>query len=341
MGVKITELVPCREIDFSLLSGKAVAIDASLFLYQFLTTIRQPDGTPLKDSKGRVTSHLIGLFSRTTKLMQFGILPLYVFDGTPPLLKQHEQAHRHELKEHAAAQYEQAVAREDVEEMRKFAGRTSRLTKEMIAESKDLLSALGIPVVEAPSEAEAQAAYIVNKKHAFAVATQDADALMFGAAKIVRNLSLSGKKKMAGKLGFQSFKPELVELSSTLSALGITQDQLVALCMIVGTDYNTGGIKGIGQKGALKLVKEHGNDFDVLFSVAGWDSSFPNLPWKKVFDTVKNIPITDNYVLKWSEPTESRIKELLVTEHNFSEERVNSSLKNLKGKQQKGLSDFF
>ena len=344
MGVKITDLVQCREISFSELSTKVIAVDASLFLYQFLTTIRQANGAPLMDSEGRVTSHLVGLFSRTTRLMQYGIKLAYVFDGVPPKLKFAEQERRRELKHEAAMKYKEAVAKEDLDEMKKYAGRTSRLSKDMVDESKQLLRSLGIPVIQAPSEAEAQASHMVKKGDAFALATQDADALMFGATRIVRNLSLVGRKKQANRLSYEMVKPEIIELSEILKELNIDQDQLIAVCMLVGTDYNSGGIKGIGQKNAVKMVREHAKNFDTLFSETCWNESFPKTPWKLIFDTIKQIPVTDDYKLEWSPVDEKALHKLLVDEHNFSEERVDSTIEKLKvmknAKQQRGLSDF-
>jgi flap endonuclease-1 len=344
MGVKISELIPARQIEFRDLAGKVIAVDASLFLYQFITTIRQADGHPLMDSKGRVTSHLVGLFSRTTRLMSYGIKLCYVFDGKPPELKTREQERRRELKRGARVRYEEAVKEEDLEAMKKYASRTSRLSKDMIDEAKQLVQALGLPVIQAPSEAEAQAAHIVKNGDAFAVATQDADALMFGSPKIVRNLSMVGRRKKVNKLSYSAVKPEVIDLSETLNAMGIDNDQLIALSMLVGTDYNLGGIRGIGQKGALKLVKEHGKDWEALFRAVEWDRHYPELPWEKVFYTVKKIPVGD-YRLEWGTLDEETLNRLLVEEHDFSEERVSSSISRLvkekHAKSQKGLGDFF
>jgi flap endonuclease-1 len=344
MGLKITELIQARQIDFKYLAGKVIAIDASLFLYQFLTTIRQADGHPLMDSKGNVTSHLVGLFSRTTRLMNYGMRLCYVFDGKPPDLKRKEQDRRRGLKEEARAKFEQAVKKEDIESMRKYAGRTSRLTSEMIEEAKQLVAALGLPVIQAPSEAEAQAAHMVKKGDAFAVATQDADALMFGSPKIVRNLSMVGRRKKVNKLSYQAVKPELIDLSETLNELGIDNDQLIALSILVGTDYNLGGIKGIGQKGALKLVKEHKKDWKSLFNAVEWDKHYPKLSWETVFYTVKKIPVDEGYGLEWGTVDEQRLNELLVTQHDFSGERVSKSIAKLvkekQSKSQTGLGDF-
>lgn len=343
MGVKIFDLINSEEIDLSSLCGKAVAVDSSLFLYQFLSTIRQRDGTPLMDSKGRVTSHLTGLFSRSVSLMEKGIKLAYVFDGEPPQLKKTEKERRKELKAEAEKKYKIAAEQGNVEEMKKYASRTSRLTGEMVREAKELVAALGLPVVQAPSEGEAQAAFMVKNGDAYAVASQDADAFLFGATRVVRNLAITGKRKMPNKLSYETVKPELAELGKVLNSMGIDHEQLIALSMLVGTDYNIGGIKGIGPKKALALVKKHGKDFDSMFEEAKWGETFEFL-WTEVFYLIKNIPTTKEYRLEWKDANEEEVIRILVKEHDFSEERVKSSLSRLQKKtdvrKQKGLSDW-
>ncbi len=342
MGVKITELLPKKEAEIEDLHGKTIAIDASLFLYQFLTSIRQRDGSLLTDSNGNVTSHLVGLFSRTAKLIQWGIKPVYVFDGKPPELKSAERERRSTLKKEAQAKYEIAVEKEDIDEMKKYASRTTRLTKEMVAEAKELLEAMGIPIVQAPSEGEAQASYMVKKGDAYAIASQDSDSLMFGAPRLLRNLSAYGKRKVANKLSFETVSLELIELKEVLHELDITQDQFVALCMLVGTDYNYGGIKGIGPKNALKIVKKHKKLSDI-FEEAKWGEHF-EFSWKEVYDTIKDMKTTDEYDLKSSSPDEAKVNEILVERHQFSDERVEKTLEtirsNVKKRAQMKLGEF-
>ena len=341
MGVNISDLLVKKELDVSSLKDKVIAVDAHLFLYQFLTTIRQRDGSYLMDSKGNITSHLSGLFSRNSKLMQQGLRLMYVFDGKAPELKRKEIQKRRELKEEAQEKYEKAVDSENIEEMKKYASRTTRLTKEMIEEAKNLIKAMGLPVIEAPSEGEAQAAYLVREEKAYAVASQDADSLLFGSPKLIRNLSLAGKRKRTNKLAFETIKPELISLSETLNHLSLDQEQLIALGMLVGTDFNQGGIKGIGPKKALDLLKKH-NDLDGLFKEVKWDEHF-NYSWNEVFYLFKKMPVTKDYKLDWNEVNKEKVYEILVEEHEFSEDRVNSTLEKLeKEKQtQKGLGEFF
>ncbi len=341
MGVNITELLVRKELDIKELHGKVLAVDAHLFLYQFLTSIRQRDGSYLMDSKGNITSHLSGLFFRNAKLMQEGIKLAYVFDGKPPALKEKEIQRRRALKQEAELRYEEAKKAEDLEQMRKYASRTTKLTKEMIAEAKKLLVAMGIPVIEAPSEGEAQASYMVKQEKAFAVASQDADSLLFGSPRLVRNLSLAGKRKKSSVLAYEEIRPELVHLSETLNALGLAHDQLIALGMLVGTDFNDAGIKGIGQKKGLALVKKYGENFDALFEEVKWKESFA-YPWQEVFDIFTHMPVNNEYALKWNAVDSAKIRELLVEEHDFSEERVNAVLEKIEEEKtvQKGLGEF-
>jgi flap endonuclease-1 len=340
MGTKIIELMPKKEISISELKNKTIIIDASLYMYQFLSTIRQPDGSLLTDSHGNVTSHLVGLFSRCTNLMENGMRLAFCFDGKAPKLKEAERERRREIKLHAHEEYEVAKEREDFEMMKKYAARTSRLTPEMVHEAKELITCLGLPVVQAPSEGEAQAAFIVRNKDAYAVSTNDADVLLFGASRLIKNLSVSQKKKLPGKSAYVSTNPEMIELKESLDTLGIDQDQLIALAMLVGTDFNYGGIKGIGPKKALTLVKEYGHKFDGMFEKAEWSKTF-DYGWKEVFDTIKDMPVTKDYTLKWEKPDYVGLKKLLCDRHDFSEDNVSSKLDKLKLNAQQGLGKFF
>ena len=344
MGVAITEILLKKEIDIDFLKGKTLVVDSPMWLYQFLSSIRQRDGSLLTDSKGNVTSHLMGLISRVSNLAQQDIKLAFVFDGKPHKLKLMTLEKRKEIKQEAEKKLEEARKIEDYDLMKKFAPRTSRLTKEMIEDSRILIDALGFPVINAPSEAEAQASYIVRKGDAYALSTNDADALLFGATRIVRNLNMAGKRKKMNSLSFETISPDLVVLEENLQHLGLTQDQLICVAMLVGTDFNAGGIKGTGPKTALKLVKKCGNDFGSLFSELKWEEYF-EYPWQEVFELIKNMPIDENYEMKWKNMDEAKIMRLLVDEHDFSAERVKSQIdairKSKETKAQKGLNDFF
>lgn len=342
MGVAITPLLVKHEINVGQLKGRVLAVDAFNMLYQFLTTIRARDGTPLTDSKGNVTSHLIGLFSRTTNLMNQGIKLVFIFDGEAPKLKQLERERRKSLKQEAQIKFDAAKASEDIDEMRKYAGRTAKLTSDMINQAKALLTALGIPYLQAPSEGEAQAAHLVKKGDAYAVISQDADAFLFGAPRVIRHLGVSRKRKKKSALAYETISPERIEFDETLNHLGLDHDHMIALAMLVGTDFNPGGIKGLGPKKALKLVKET-KTLEEIFELAKWNDSF-EFTWQEVYNIFKKMPLTDDYELKWNSPDKDALIELLVNKHEFNQERVENSIKKLienKEKDQKGLHEFF
>ena len=347
MGVNFRDLVARKEISIPQLAGKKLVVDGNNILYQFLSTIRQYDGTPLKDSQGNITSHLNGLFHRTTKLMHYGIKLAFVFDGKAPDLKLAERERRAGIKKNAQDMYDVAKKDGDVGAMKKYSMRTSRLTPDMIDEAIGVIKSLGLPVIRAPSEGEAQAAHMVKKGNLFAEISQDYDCLLFGVPKMVTNLTISARKKKKDKLAYETVKPCLLELDASLNQMGIDQDQLIALGILVGTDFNIGGIKGIGPKKALDLVKRHGtglDNFDVMFKEAKWADNF-SYSWNTVFDLFKNMPVTEEYDLKWGEVDNDAMTDLLCGKHEFSRSRVQDALDKLAESQakrsQKGLGDFF
>lgn len=342
MGTKLKDLASIKEIKIEDLTGKILAVDAHNILYQFLTTIRQRDGSLLMDSKGRVTSHLNGLFYRTTRLMRQGLKFVFIFDGKPPEIKSLELEKRKERKVEAKVRFEAARDKGEEAEMRKYASRTTRLTSEMIEESKKLLKELGLPVIQAPSEGEAQAAQLVKDGRAWAVVSQDFDNLLFGCPRVVRNLSVEGRRKKIGSLGWQVVKPEIISLSKTLNELGIDQEQLIVLGILVGTDYNIGGVPGIGPKKALKLVKEI-KDFDEIFEKVGWSKYF-EVGWKEIFYVIKKMLVKTDYQLEWKEVDIEGLRKMLVEDYEFSADRVDNQMKRWlqeeDKKKQKGLGEW-
>jgi len=340
MGTKINSLFKTKTISFDDLKNKTLIVDSYNQLYMFLSSIRQADGGLLKDSNGNVTSHLAGLFNRFTKLMKKGIKFVFVFDGKPPELKKKERMRRAEIKKSAELKYREAASRKDIAEMKKYAQMTTRLTKEMVQEAKELIQALGMPIVQAESEGEAQASKIVHKGEGYAIMSQDADAFLFGAPLVVKNLSITGRRKKAGSYAYSEVLPELISLKENLEELEIDIDQLIVLAMLTGTDYNIGGIKGIGPKNALKLVKKHGKNFDELFNEAKWTEFF-DYPWKEVFELFKNCPIREDYELKFGKINKEKVVEILVEKHEFSKERVEKTLKDLTKQPVQDLTKFF
>ena len=341
MGVKLKDILQPQPTSFEELSHQVIAVDAFNMLYQFITTIRMRDGKPLKNSKGQPTSHLIGLLSRTSNFLEHQIKPVFIFDGESPQLKRAEQDRRRAIKKQAKEKHQAAEARGDITAMKKYAGRTAKLTSDMIQESKQLLEALGVPWIQAPAEAEAQAALLVQAGDADYVASQDMDSLLFGAPKMIKNLSITGKRKRPGTSSYYTIEPEIITLQTELNRLGITQQQLILLGMLVGTDFNPSGIKGIGPKTALKKVKEYGEDAKQLFADVEWEEH-NDVSWQEVHEVLTNMPTTKDYEIAWSTPDEKKLRELLVDEFEFSEERVTNTVKKLtQAQQQKGLRDYF
>jgi flap endonuclease-1 len=334
MGVQLGELVEGKEIAIEELFDKKIAVDSFNWLYQFLTIIRQKDGQPLQDSQDRITSHLSGLFYRSLKLMEAGIHPVYVFDGPAPAFKKETTRQRTDIRLEAKKEWQEALARKDFAEARKHAQRSAMVTEEIIADSKNLLDAMGIPVIQASSEGEALCSAMVRNNDAYAAATQDYDSLLFGCPRLVRNLSITGKKKRGDS--YIIINPEILLLKDFLSKLDITQDQLITLGILVGTDYNPGGIKGFGPKKALELVKKR--KIKEIKEEIIWD--FP-ATFEEIFDFFKNPPVNE-YNIEFRPPDKEKIKRILCDEHDFSEERIDNALQKLsQEKKQKSLHRFF
>jgi flap endonuclease-1 len=345
MGLSIREIVNRTEIDFSDLKGKTIVVDAFNILYQFLSTIRQADGSPLQDEDGNVTSHLSGILYRNVALINEGIKLVYVFDGEPPQLKSKIHFKRSEAREAAREKYEEAKAREDIEIMRKYSSQLIRLEDKMIEESKELLEALGVCVIQAPGEGEPQAAYLSKKSEVYGVVSQDYDSLIFGAPYLIRNLTVSRRKRTYS--GYVEVKPEIINLDFLLEEWGINHDQLICLAILVGTDYNPKGVFRIGQKKALQLVQEFKTPEEIFDSVKDKIEAMDEedkFDWKIIFDLLKN-PRVEDFEIKFPEINFEKVKEILIDRHGFSEERVLHQLDKLekvkKSQNQKSLDKWF
>ncbi|HIH62256.1 MAG TPA: flap endonuclease-1 [Methanobacteriales archaeon] len=328
MGVKLKDIIYASKIKIGDLKGRIIAIDAPNTIYQFLSSIRQKDGTPLMDRKGRITSHLSGILYRTSAIIEKGIKVVYVFDGKSPHLKMETITKRRSVRVEAEKRWKKALREGKIEEARKYAVRSARISPDIISTSKKLLDLMGVPFVEAPAEGEAQASYIVQNGDAWAVASQDYDCLLFGAPRVVRNLAITGRAQ----------ELELLELERILKRLEITREQLVDMALLIGTDFNK-GIKGIGPKSALKFIKEKGNIYNVLEELGEELDGDPEI-LREIF---LNPDVTDDYKLSWRSPNREGIIDFLCHEHGFSEERVQNAIKKMQVEKsiQKSLTDWF
>jgi len=333
MGVAFRDiLTEFRDtVGWEALAGVA-AVDAHNALYQFLSIIRQPDGTPLMDQEGRITSHLSGILFRTANFLEKGIRPVWVFDGTPPDFKQETIEVRRAIRDRASERWQDALERGDIAEAYKQARSSSRIDENVIGTSRELLSLLGIPCVQAPSEGEAQAARMVEKGDAGYVVSQDYDTLLFGAPVLVRNLAVSGKRKVRGRT--ISVYPERIRLSDVLKGLALTRSDLVRIALLVGTDFNT-GIKGVGAKTALRMVQR--GEFEQTMR-----ERLPDTEWEAIMEFFLAPPATDSYSLNWNAPDREGIIRMLCDRFDFSQERIQKALDSMGAKAgQKTLDSWF
>ncbi len=348
MGVKINDLVKNvkRKITFENLLNKKIAIDAFNTIYQFLAIIRQRDGTPLKDFEGNVTSHLSGLFYRSINFLEHNIKPIYIFDGKPSILKMETIEKRRKIKKEAQIKMVEAQEKGDMREAKKFAQMTSKLDTNMIEESKKLIKYMGIPIIEALSEGEAQSAYMVQNGDAWACASQDYDTLLFGGKRLLRNFAVSRSKKV--KNTTISLDIEYISLIKVLEHFNISKEQLIEMGILIGNDFFP-GIKGIGQHKALELIKKYKSLENILNNkeVILKDKEILNL---ELLEQVKKIflhpKINKDYpTLKWQKISYDKIEELLIEQHNFSKNRIENALERLKkfddNSKQVSLDSFF
>jgi flap endonuclease-1 len=340
MGLDLKPLLTPVPLKLQELSGKAVAVDAFNTIYQFLATIRGPTGEPLTNNRGEVTSHLSGLFYRNTNLLMENIKPVYVYDGKAHALKVQEITRRNELKKEATEQYNLAIEEGRIEDARKYSKRTSVLTDGMVEESKKMLEYLGIPFIQAPSEGEAAAAYLTKNDSAFAVASQDYDSVLFGARKLVRNLAISGRRKVPNRNAYIDVEPEMLEHDKILQETALTHDQLIDVGILIGTDFNPGGFPGIGPKTALKLIKENGK----LENIEKIKHLLPQVPYQEIRSIFLSPEAPTMGEIRFGEVNREKVLDFLCVEKSFSADRVSTQLDKLektKANRSQSLEQWF
>ncbi|MGQ4891211.1 MAG: flap endonuclease-1 [Candidatus Njordarchaeia archaeon] len=323
MGVKLGPLIReyniGAEIEYSHLEGKKIAIDALPTIYEMLTTIRDNRGGYLRDSKGQITSHLVGLFNRTSRMLALGIKPIYVFDGPPHPLKLKTLEIRQQRKDAAREKMQIALASGDIESVKKYSKQTVSISEEVLNSSIRLLELMGVPIIKAIHDGEAQAAYLVKKGESYCVASPDYDSFLYGAPKIVRNLKMSLQKKD---------KPIMYRLSDLLNALGLTLEMLVDMAILIGTDYNPNGVEGVGPKKAYDLIKKYKSLENILSrKLVRLKDDVDPIEIRKIF---LEPEVTDNYNINFREPDYDGIIEFLVEEHDFNKDRVEKELNDVR-----------
>ena len=326
MGLDLKPLVIREKTKLESFASKVVAIDAYNALYQFLAIIRGPDGSHLSDSSGRVTSHLSGLFYRNINFLSLGIKPVYVFDGKPPSLKSAEIQRRRQIKKDATIKYEKAISEGNLEDARKFAQQTTVMRDTMVKDSKIILGLFGIPFIDAPSEGEATAAHLTITGQAYVSASQDFDSILFGAKRLVRNFTNSGRRKIPNRNTYIEIEPELIDTEKTLRKLGLTKEQIVDVGILIGTDFNPDGFTRIGPKTALKMIKEHSR----LEKIPQIQDQLAEVEYEQIRKIFLEPEIAEVSEIKFGKIDYDGILRYLVDERSFSPDRVQSSLNRLK-----------
>ena len=326
MGLDLKSLLVRDRTKLESFTNKIVAIDAYNAIYQFLAIIRGPEGLHLTDTRGRVTSHITGLLYRNINFLSLGIKPVYVFDGKPPSLKSAEIEHRKQIKKDATVKYERAVSEGKMEDARKFAQQTTSMKDGMVEDSKHLLDLFGIPYIQAPSEGEATAALLTTTGHADVAASQDFDSILFGARKLVRNFTNSGRRKLPNRNTYIEIEPEIIDYKKNLEALGITREQLIDVGILIGTDFNPDGFERVGPKTAIKMIKEH----EKLENVTQIQEQLEMIDYNAIRKIFLEPEVATVNKIEFGEVKYDDIINYLSNERSFSRDRVNSSLNRLK-----------
>jgi len=326
MGLNLKPLVIREKTKLESFSNKIIAIDAYNAIYQFLASIRGPDGMQLTDYEGRITSHLSGLLYRNINFLSLGIKPVWVFDGRPPSLKTAEIERRRQIKKDATVKYEKAIAAGEMEEARKYAQQTTSMKDGMVKESKQLLGYFGIPYIDAPSEGEATAAHLTNTGQAYASASQDFDSVLLGAKRLIRNFTNSGRRKIPNRNTYIEIEPEIIETVKTLESLQVTKEQLVDIGILIGTDFNPDGFERVGPKTALKMIKQHSR----LEDIPQIQEQLQKIDYEQIRKIFLEPNVADVDEIIFEQVNYEGITEYLVKDRSFSEDRILSSLNRLK-----------
>ncbi len=340
MGLNLKPLVVREKTKLESFANKVIAVDAYNAIYQFLASIRGPDGMQLTDYEGRITSHLSGLLYRNINFLSLGIKPVYVFDGKPPSLKSAEIERRRQIKKDATVKYEKAIAAGDMEEARKYAQQTTSMKDGMVDESKKLLGFFGIPFIDAPSEGEATAAHLTNTGQAYASASQDFDSILFGAKRLIRNFTNSGRRKIPNRNTYIEIEPEIIETAKTLESLGVTREELVDIGILIGTDFNPDGFERVGPKTALKMIKQHSR----LEDIPQIQEQLKEIEYEQIRKIFLEPVVADVDEIIFDKVDYEGISNYLVKERSFSEDRIQSSLNRLRkalDKKSQNLDQWF
>lgn len=340
-------------------TGRVLAVDASMCLYQFVVAIRlgaENQHANLMNDAGEVTSHIGGFLNRTLRMLEAGIKPVYVFDGKPPEFKSAELQERKEKREKAEAELKEAVEAGDQEAVLKQTKRTVKVTPKMNQDIRRLLTMMGCPIIEAPCEAEATCAEIIKLGRAYGAVTEDMDVLTFGSKVMIKNLfstQAGGPGSTTTPASTPGTKPGQkpvyeVNLDVALEQLNVSMDQFIDFCILCGCDY-ADTLKGVGPHNGFKLIVEHGSIEEVMKNVDA-DKIPPNWMYKEARYLFKNPEVisADDPALDFDftiEPDYDGLRKFLIDENQFNADRVEKNIERLKAckkaKTQMRLDSFF
>lgn len=317
MGVtSLRKLTVQKETRLDSYAGETVAIDAHHWLFKYITVqVRIRDEQEYTTDNGTEVPNLIGLLRGLPTLLRADITPVFVFDGGAEDLKQDEIDQRRQSKEAAKEKMQTAQQQGNVEDARRYKARTQHLTPSIQETSRELLTRLGIPYVEASGAGEGCAARMAARDETpvTAALSGDYDTILFGSPETVRNFTGSGPT-------------ERISLSQTLSDVGLTREQFVEAAILIGTDYNP-GVSGIGPKRAVKYLRKDRHPADIADD---WDA---NTLTPEMIETIKDIflnpPQEDSRSterLTRQPPNFLAAKHYLTEDWGLSRERVTTNL---------------
>jgi flap endonuclease-1 len=305
-----------NEVTYDKLQYKKIAIDISIILYQVIIAIRN-SGSDLTNKQGEITSHILGLFNKTIYLLKKNIIPIYIFDGKPPLLKNKVLQLRRNIKEKSYIKYKEC---ENEDDKIKYFKRTVTISRLQIQQTKELLDLMGVPYINAPEEADSQCAYLAKNGYVDGVLTEDMDILTFGSPIIYRNLSSYKKPTLE------------INLNNMLEKLDLTYDQFVEFCILLGCDYCE-SIKFIKANDMYAFYMKFKNIPDTLnyLSEQGHNiKSYTNyLEIKEYFKTDNKI-ITNIENLELKNPNLKKLEDILINKYGLIKSKIIHKLNFLK-----------
>jgi len=298
------------------LSGKRVAVDASLIIYQQL--MNQPGGRVFKNKDGKITNHITGVFYKVMNYIALNIDLIFVFDGKPPENKSLCIAKRKERAEKAKKDAEKT---EDEDKKALLEKSSMRLTRAMIYDIKRLLSLLGIPYIHQDGEGEAIASELCRMGYVDYVLTEDMDTMAYGCPKVIRRCIDKSLKR--GDI------VSVFDYEKVVQGLDLTHEKFLDFCILCGCDY-CDTVPKVGSITALKLIKKYDSIEEIIEKTK---YQFPENyleifnDAKKNFYLFKDKIVIDELKMYSSERNIDELYKFLTEEIQMSEKRVQNAFK--------------